>query len=227
MTRIGLPRVRTDSTALGGDRYRRTATIVGALFVLQILAFAVGSSLIKAYLRGESTKSSLRVGVVLEMCSGAAIVVIGLMMYRVLRVVDRRWALGYPAMRLAEFTISALLSVYLLTQLQQFSNHLLWVYLPTGIGGLILNYLFYVSGLVPRPIAILGLVGYGLLTLTVPLGLVGVIDVESRAGLLMLAVGGVYEFLVLPIWLFAKGFRPVDTAAQLTGALPGVTGATS
>jgi hypothetical protein len=72
--------------------------------------------------------------------------------------------------------------VYLLTQLEEFPNHLLWVYLPTALGGLILNYLFLVSGLVPRLIAALGLIGYGLLLLTVPLDLLGVVDVESEAG---------------------------------------------
>jgi hypothetical protein len=115
--------------------------------------------------------------------------------------------LGYPILRLTEFAVSAVLAVYLVTQLQQFPHHLVWIYLPTGLGGLILNYLFFVSGLVPRVIAVLGLIGYGLLTLTVPLDLLGVIDVENGTGLLMLAPGGFYEFLVLPIWLFARGFR--------------------
>ena len=104
-------------------------------------------------------------------------------------------------------TVSALLALYLLVELEEFPNHLLWVYLPTAIGGLILNYLFLVSGLVPRAIAVLGLIGYALLLLTVPLDLLGAVDVEKGAGLAMLAPGGLYEFLVLPTWLFAKGFR--------------------
>lgn len=88
------------------------------------------------------------------------------------------------------------------------------MYIPTGIGGLILNYLLYISRIVPRPIAVLGLVGYTLLLLTVPLDLLGAIDENSAAGLAMLAPGGLYEFVVLPIWLIAKGFRPpvVSTA---------------
>jgi hypothetical protein len=202
-----LARPRMDPSAFSGTPHRRIAVIVGALFILQIVTFAVGASLIETYLSGEAAKPTLVMGVLLEMCSGVAIVAIGLMMYRVLRVVDPRWALGYPVMRVTEFTVSALLAWYLLTQLEEFPNHLLWIYLPTGIGGLILNYLFFVSGLVPRAIAVLGLVGYALLSLTVPLDLVGAIDVESGAGLLMLAPGGLYEFLVLPIWLFARGFR--------------------
>lgn len=202
-----LARPRMDPNAFSGTPHRRIAVIVGALFILQIVTFAVGASLIETYLSGEAAKPTLVIGVLLEMCSGVAIVAIGLMMYRVLRVVNPRWALGYPVMRVTEFTVSALVAWYLLTQLEQFPNHLLWIYLPTGIGGLILNYLFFVSGLVPRAIAVLGLIGYALLSLTVPLDLVGAIDVESGAGLLMLAPGGLYEFLVLPIWLFARGFR--------------------
>ena len=63
-------------------------------------------------------------------------------------------------LRIVEFTVSAACGLYLLTQLQVVPNHLLWVYVPTGIGGLVLNYLLFVSRLVPRPIAVLGLVGY-------------------------------------------------------------------
>jgi Domain of unknown function (DUF4386) len=110
-------------------------------------------------------------------------------------------------MRILEFVVSAILAVYLLSQLEEFPNHVLWVYIPTGIGGLILNYLLYISRIVPRPISVLGLVGYALLLLTVPLDLVGVIDANSGAGLVLLAPGGFYEFAVLPIWLIAKGFR--------------------
>lgn len=203
-----LARPRMDPIALSGTSpHRGIAVIVGALFMGQIITFAVGSSLIESYFSGDSAKPTLVTGVLLEMCSAVAIVVIGLLMYRVLRRVDPRWALGYPIMRVTEFTVSALLAAYLLTQLTEFPNHLLWIYLPTGIGGLILNYLLLISGLVPRAIAVLGLVGYALLTLTVPLDLLGAIDVKGGAGLLMLAPGGMYEFLVLPIWLFGKGFR--------------------
>jgi hypothetical protein len=167
----------------------------------------VGSSLIQTYLDGKADRGTLTTGVLLEMCSGIAVVAIGILMYRVLKTVDRRLALGYPIMRIVEFSVSAILAIYLLSQLAEFPNHLLWVYIPTGIGGLILNYLLYISKIVPRALSVLGFIGYSLLLLTVPLDLLGAIDSSEGAGLAMLAPGGLYEFLILPIWLIARGFR--------------------
>jgi hypothetical protein len=169
--------------------------------------FLIGSSLIETYLAGDAGRATLTMGVLLEMFAGLAVVAIGILMYRVLKTVDRKLALGYPIMRTIEFAVSATLAIYLLSQLQEFPNHLLWVYIPTGIGGLILNFLLFTSRIVPRPIAVLGLIGYALLLLVVPLDLVGAVEENNGAGLALLAPGGLYEFLILPIWLIAKGFR--------------------
>ena len=187
--------------------HRKTAVAVGFLFFFQMLTFLIGSAMIKRYLDGDAEKSSLVIGVLFEMVAGVAIVAIGVLMYRVLKTVNSRLAIGYPLMRSAEFAVSAVLSVYLLVQLQEFANQLLWVYIPTGIGGLILTYLLYTSRLVPRFIAGLGLVGYALLLVGVVLGFAGTVDPNSGSGLALLAPGGVFEFIVLPIWLIAKGFR--------------------
>ena len=187
---------------------RRIAVIVGILFFFQLGTFLIGSSLIETYLDGEADKTTLTIGVLLEMCAGLAVVAIGFLMYQVLKAVDQKLALGYPIMRMLEFAVSAILAIYLLSELEEFPNHLLWVYIPTGIGGLILNYLLFVSRIVPRPISVLGFIGYTLLLLTVPLDLLGAVDEGSGAGFVMLAPGGLYEFVVLPIWLIAKGFRP-------------------
>jgi hypothetical protein len=186
---------------------RKIAVAVGGLFFFQLATFMVGSSLIQTYLDGAADRATLTIGVLLEMCSGVAVVAIGILMYRVLKKVDRRLALGYPIMRILEFAVSAILAIYLLSQLAEFPNRLLWVYIPTGIGGVILNYLLFKSKMVPRPISVLGLIGYCLLLLVVPLDLVSAIDADSGAGLVLLTPGGLYEFLILPIWLIARGFR--------------------
>ena len=57
-----------------------------------------------------------------------------------------------------------------------------------------------------------------MLLLVVPLDLLGTMDATSGAGLAMLAPGGLYEFVILPIWLIARGFRaPV---VRTPGVLP-------
>jgi hypothetical protein len=192
------------------------AVTVGILFFVQMVTAAFGTSLIQAFEDGDTERAPVTAGVLLMMCSGLAVVGIGLLMYPILRPVGQRLAFWYPALRIAEFAVSTACGVYLLTRLQVVPNHLLWVYIPTGIGGLILNYLLFVSRLVPRPIAVLGLVGYAALSAGVPLDLLGLLDMNAGPGLVLLAPGGLFEFVFLPIWLIAKGFGPPSPARAFT-----------
>jgi hypothetical protein len=194
---------------------RMIAVTVGILFFVQMVTFMIGNSVIQAAVDGGTGRGPLAVGVLLTMCSGAAVVGIGLLMYQVLKRVNRRLAFSYPVFRVIEFAVSAVCGLYLLVQLQAVPNHLLWVYIPTGIGGLIFTYLLFVSRLVPRPIAVLGIVGYASLFLGVPLDLLGVLDMSEGLGLLTLAPGALFEFVFLPIWLIAKGFRPTASAEAI------------
>ena len=185
---------------------RTTATVVGVLFVVQMVTAIVGSSLIEAFVAGDTDRGSMTVGVLLMMGAGLAVVGIGLLMYPVLKEVDLRLAVWYPVLRITECLVSAACGLSLLVESQVVPNHMLWVYVPTGLGGIILTYLLFVSRLVPRAIALLGLVGYGLLTVGVPLDLLGVIDMSQGAGLLLVVPGGLFELLFLPIWLITRGF---------------------
>ena len=199
---------------------RMIAVTVGILFFVQMVTYMIGNALIQAALDGDTGRGAVTAGVLLTMCSGAAVVGIGLLMYQVLKGVNQRLAFWYPVLRIIEFTVSSICAVYLLIQLQAVPNHLLWVYVPTGIGGLILNYLLFVSRLVPRPIAVLGLVGYGLFSLGVPLDLLGLLDMNQGLGIVVLAPGFLFEFVVLPIWLIAKGFgSPTPARAVKSPAL--------
>jgi hypothetical protein len=199
---------------------RKIAVAVGILFFIQMATAMIGTSLIQAFVDGRSEHAPLVAGVLLMACSGLAVVGIGLLMYRVLREVDPREALWYPVLRVIEFTVSTACGIYLLIQLQVVPNQLLWIYIPTGLGGLVLNHLLFVSRLVPRPIAVLGLIGYGLFTLAVPLDLLGVLDMNAGVGMAALAPGFLYEFVVMPIWLIAKGFAsPTGTRTLTTAAL--------
>ena len=165
-----------------------------------------GTSLMQAFVDGDPDRVPLTVGVLLMMCAGVAVVGIGLLMYPVLKDVNPRLAGWYPALRIIEFLVSAVCGIYLLAQSQVVPNHMLWVYVPTGVGGIILTHLLLVSRLVPRSIALLGLVGYALLTIGVPLDLLGVLDMSDGAGLLLVIPGGLFELVFLPAWLITKGF---------------------
>jgi hypothetical protein len=193
---------------------RKIAVAVGLLFFVQMITAMFGTSLIQAFVDGNPDQTPLTVGVLLMMCSGVAVVGIGVLMYPVLKSVNYRLALAYPVLRIIEFAVSAFCGIYLLTQLEVVPNHLLWVYIPTGLGGLVLTYLLYVSRLVPRPIAVLGFVGYVLLLAGTALDLLGALDMSSGLGLAILAPGGLFEFVVLPIWLIAKGFRAPSSAPE-------------
>jgi hypothetical protein len=185
---------------------RTIAVTVGALFIFQMISAMIGTTLTQAFTDGNPDKTALTAGVALMICSGLAVVAIGLLMYRILKGFNQKLALWYPVMRVIEFAVSATCGLYLLTQLQAVPNTMLWVYIPTGIGGLVFTYLLFTSRIVPQPIAVLGLIGYALLLMGVPLDLLGVLDMNAGAGMLLLAPGGLFEVLVLPIWLFAKGF---------------------
>ncbi len=197
---------------------RATATTVGILFVVQMVTAMFGTSLIQAFVDGDTDRAPLTVGVLLMMCSGLAVVAIGLLMYPVLKDVNTRLAMWYPVLRITECTVSAVCGVYLLAVSQVVPNHLLWVYVPTGVGGIILTYLLFVSRLVPRAIALLGLVGYVSLTIGVPLDLLGVLDMSAGAGLLLVVPGGLFELVFLPIWLITKGFNtPQGSGVRVSG----------
>jgi hypothetical protein len=201
---------------------KKIAVTVGILFIVQMATAMVGTSLIQAFIDGNRDRAPLTAGVLLMVCSGLAVVGIGFLMYQVLKDVNEKVARWYPTLRLTEFAVSTFCGVYLLIHLQVVPHHLLWVYIPTGIGGLVLNYLLWVSRLVPRPIAALGLVGYGLFSLGVPLDLLGVLNMNDGVGMLILAPGFLFEFVVLPLWLLAKGFRPAVVSTAVRPAVVGV-----
>jgi hypothetical protein len=83
-----------------------------------------------------------------------------------------------------------------------------------GVGnGLILGYLMYASGLVPRGMAVLGLVGGPLIILSGTAVLLDVIEAGSAAQ----AVATIPEFLwelSLGVYLLVKGFRPAPILSR-------------
>ncbi len=213
MTTLTTPRAVSTSPTQP-RRWRRTAIAVGILFIGQMVMAMIGTTLIDAFVDGDPSRGALTLGVAMMMGSGLAVVAIGLLMYPVLREARPTLAAWYPGMRITECLVSAACGVYLLAQSEVVPHHMLWVYVPTGIGGIVMTYVLLVSGLVPRAIALLGLIGYVCLTVGVPLDLLGVLDMGAGAGLGLLVPGGLFEVLVLPAWLIAKGFRTSRAVAM-------------
>jgi Domain of unknown function (DUF4386) len=191
---------------------RGVAISVGILFIAQMVTAMVGTSLIQAFTDGDTGRAQVTLGVLMTV-SGLAVVAIGLLMYPVLKDVNPDLAVWYPILRIAEFVVSAACGIYLLAQLEAVPNHMLWIYVPTGLGGIVLTYLLFVSRLVPRAIAVLGLVGYAALTIGVPLDLLGLLDMSAGPGLLLVIPGGLFELVFLPAWLIIKGFNPAPATA--------------
>jgi hypothetical protein len=88
-----------------------------------------------------------------------------------------------------------------------------------GVGnGLILGYLMYRSGLVPRGMAMLGLIGGPLIIVSGTAVLLNVIEPGSAPQVIATAPEFVWE-LSLGIYLMVKGFRPSPITAETTPAI--------
>jgi hypothetical protein len=91
-----------------------------------------------------------------------------------------------------------------------------------GVGnGLVLGYLMYRSGLVPRRMAMLGLVGGPLLCASGIAVLFGVFEAGSAWQIIATIPEFVWE-LSLGIWLIVKGFNPSALASMSTNPDDGV-----
>ena len=84
-----------------------------------------------------------------------------------------------------------------------------------GVGnGLILGYLMYRSRLVPRRLAVLGLVGGPLLILSGAAAMVGIIELDGTWQVLS-AIPEFFWELGLGIYLVVKGFKPSPVTAGM------------
>jgi len=81
--------------------------------------------------------------------------------------------------------------------------------------GLMLGYLIYRSGLVPRPIAVLGLIGGTLAFVAATAELFGLFPQVSAAAAILVLPEALFE-ASMGIWLTFKGFRPSPITAAIT-----------
>ena len=183
------------------------------------------------YIVGAGADTRVYTGAFLEILTAIANIATAVVLFRILRRQSEAISLGYVALRVVESTLIvvgliSLLSIVTLRQeaggadsaslvlagrsLVTFHD---WTMLLgpaycAGFGnGLLLGYLMYKSGLVPRPMALLGLIGGPLLFVAATAVLFGAFEQMSAPSFLLTLPEIAWEFS-LGIYLIFKGFRP-------------------
>jgi len=221
---------------------------VGALFLIAMVASLVGAGMIETVLGAEdyfaeilASESQLRIGVLLEVINGVAVVGIAVMMFPILKKIDEALALGYVALRVVEGIIvfAAVLSPLTLLVLSQeyvtsaaanssslqaaaaslvaLRGHLIGEMLGIffSLGASLFYYLLYRSRLLPRLLTVWGLIAVVLVFAWNFLELIGYsIDAGIVFGLPI-----ILNEIVLGIWLIAKGFNPSVISSQSANVL--------
>ena len=207
---------------------RKSAITAGVLFFVASASYLAGSALVASALQvpdylQKLNNDQIRVGVLLEFINSAAVVGIAVLLLPVLREYSESMALGYAAARIMEAVLllgsglSALALVTLrdksqganATQFQTLGVLLIGWYdlafqlalVVLGAGSLLLCYILYRFQLVPRPLAVLGFVGYLALIASGWLHLFG-----RDIGPVPFAPGAVFE-IVFPLWLILRGIN--------------------
>jgi hypothetical protein len=196
---------------------------------------------------GGAADNGASLGALLELILIIANIGTAVVLYPVVKRVNETLALGFVTARVVESAFIAVgtLSVLSLMTLRQEAaagadagsllavgqslvalHH--WTFLlgpgfVVGVGnGLILGYLMYRSGLVPRRMAILGLIAGPVLLARFVGILFGVFEPMSVLGGIMVVPEFIWE-LALGIWLIVKGFNPSAVASLSTDPDDGVS----
>ena len=184
---------------------RKTAVLVGLCFLAATFTFAIGNALIRSYFSSATAHNALIAGVFLLGCCGLSVAANGAAMRRVLSPHTPIRSRAYFVLRVTECLTLVAVGVYFLTSHAQWNAYVLAVYAVSGAAGLVLSSALLSSRIVPRNLSMLGVIGYPVFLVGSILAMFNVIDVTHGAGMLALVPGGLFE-LILPIWLFTKGF---------------------
>ena len=202
--------VRPDSSV------RRTARIVGALFLAGFLSYGVGNLIATGNVRsadGSGSTALLVTGAALMLLNSAFVIGIGVLMFPILRPHNKHIAAGYVGTRIFEGVVLAIGVVTLIVLTGERAKDVNAVFYSVaevglGIGSLFFCALLFRTGLVPRFLAVWGFIGYACFAGGNLLELFGV----AGAGLVGAIPGGLFE-LTFGIWLIARGFAPPRPSA--------------
>jgi hypothetical protein len=211
------PVVRPDSYV------RRTARIVGVLFLAGFLSYGVGNLIATGVVRSADRSGSTAMfvtGAALMLLNSAFVIGIGVLMFPILRAHNKAVAAGYLGTRIFEGAVLAIGVVSLIvvngSAAAIDANAVFYSVADfgVGIGSLFFCALLFRTGLVPRFLAVWGFIGYACFAGGNLLGLFGI----AGAGLVGAIPGGLFE-LTFGVWLIVRGFA--STATVRSGGTPG------
>jgi hypothetical protein len=243
MQRMNVPRAGHSPT----DQLRRTATIVGWLFVITYVTSIASKIALYPplfdgdYVTGPGQDTRVLWGAVSEAVLIIANIGTATALYTVIKRRHPNLAISYVAARIMEsvFIGVGILSVLVLVTLRQdyastdgaaaagltavgdaFVALQEWTFalgpsFVVGVGnGCILGYIMYRTGLVPRRLAMFGLVGGPLIILSGSAAMLGVIELDGAWQQLSAAPEFIWE-LGLGIYLIVKGFKSSPVTAGI------------
>jgi hypothetical protein len=179
-----------------------TRILSGGLFELLLVIAAVGTA-VTLYPILKRQNEGLALAFLAARLLEAAVILVGTLSLLTIVTLRRQFAAGAGADPEVLSTIGSSL-VALREWTYQFGPNF-----ALGAASLSLAALMYSSGLVPRPIAILGLAGGAMISLSAVAVMFGAYGQFSPLGLIVAFPVFAWE-LSLALWLIIKGFRPVS-----------------
>jgi len=202
--------------------------LIGALFLLGFLSYGIGSGLATSLVGGPHFLSTIAarqtvliIGAFLMVLNTGVDVGKGVLFFPILEQHSKRTALAYLAMMIVEVVLLAVgvLALLLIVPLAKHAsdagaqtlgsilvqaNAMAYqvAEMSLGVGCVFLCVLLFRTQLIPQWLAVSGLIGYLVLVAGTIAEIFGI-----HIGLYLTIPGFFFE-LVLPFWLFFKGFQP-------------------
>jgi len=202
--------------------------VIGALFLLGFLSYGIGSGLVTSLVGGSNFLSTIAasqtvlvVGAFLMFLNTGVDLGKGILFFPILEKHSKRTALAYLTTMIVEVVLldAGVLALLLIVPLAKHAgeagaqtlgsilvqaNAMAYQMgeMTLGVGSVVLCVLLFRTRLIPRWLAISGLIGYPVLVAGTIAEVFGI-----HIGLYLTIPGFFFE-LVLPFWLFFKGFQP-------------------
>ena len=221
------PAVSIRTSVLGGSRMTYSR-LIGALFLLGFLSYGIGSGLATSLVVSSNFLSTIGASQTL-LVTGAFLIFLntgvdvgkGVLFFPILEKHSQRTALAYLATMIVEVVLLAVgaLALLLIVPLAKHAGEpgaqtLGSILVQTnftayqmgemvlGVGATLLCVLLFRTQLIPRWLAISGLIGYPILAAGTIAEIFGI-----HIGLYLTIPGFFFE-VVMPFWLIFKGFQP-------------------